>query len=306
MAVKKKTAKKPKSKIAKRIPTTRKKAAPKRAKSIRKSPAAKPASFTSINMPQVENLLSELEYGEGLAEFFDIIYSEKIITQVQLPFFKMLVDKYKITSACDLACRTGQTLQLLHKLGVKKLTGVDVSPAMVERASKKVKTANFFLSELFLAPQTVEGQKFDFVFCTKDSLPMVLDDEALFNFFSNVKNLLNEGGVFVAELWNYEKIWRNKERFMPVMDRGEKSPRIFFIENDFHNELLVRNMIRIEKNSQEWYMRPLSIPARPITRNELDFFATENQFSKWGFLGSYAGTPYSSTESPYCVLLALK
>lgn len=265
-------------------------------------------SFVSQNLPQVENLLSEIEYGEAIAEYFDVLYPEEVLTRVQAAFYEMIIKKYSVRSACDLACRTGQTLKLLSKLGIKKLAGVDVSPAMIARCKKKVpKSVPLYVNDVYLAPHSVGESKFDLVICTKDSLPMVLDDEALMNFFAQARELLTDSGVLIVEMWNYEKIWRNKERFMPVMDRiTKKESRLFFLENDFHQELLVRNLIRLERNKHEWILRALSIPARPVTRNEVEFFVKEAQFTKWGFLGSYGGGPYVPNESMYTILIATK
>ena len=287
----------------KKKPKAKKRIAKKRPVKKRTSPA-----FVSRNVPQIENLLSEIEYGESIAEYFDILYPEEVLTRVQAAFYEMIIKKYNVRSACDLACRTGQTLKLLNKLGIKKLAGVDVSPAMIARCKKKVpKNTVLFVNDVYLAPLSVGETKFDLVICTKDSLPMVLDDEALMNFFGQARQLLTDNGVLIVEMWNYEKIWRNKERFMPVMDRcTKKDSRLFFLENDFHQELLVRNLIRLEKDKHEWILRALSIPARPITRNEVEFFVKEAQFSKWGFLGSYAGGPYVPQESMYTILIATK
>ena len=275
-----------------------------------KKPARKTSkpAFKSRNVPQIENLLSEIEYGESIAQYFDILYPEEVLTRIQAAFYEMIIRKYNVTSACDLACRTGQTLKLLHKLGVKELAGVDVSPAMIALSRKKLpKHVPLFVNDVYLAPHSVGDSKFDLVICTKDSLPMVLDDEALMNFFAQAWELLTDHGVLIVEMWNYEKIWRNKERFMPVMDRCTmKDSRLFFLENDFHQELLVRNLVRLEKDKNEWSLRALSIPARPVTRNEVEFFVKEAQFSKWGFLGSYSGGPYVPNESMYTILIATK
>ncbi len=288
----------------------KKKPKPKKKTSSKKRPVKLKAksSFVSQNIPQSENLLTEIEYGESMADYFDILYPDEVLTRVQSPFYKMIVQKYGITSVCDLACRTGQTLKMIGRLGVKKMAGVDVSPAMIERCKKKLpKNTPLYVNDLYLAPLSVGDAKFDLVICTRDSLPLVLDDEALLNFFSQARQMLTDKGVLIIEMWNYEKIWRNKERFMPVMDRiNKRESRLFFLENDFHQELLVRNMIRLEKTKQEWILRALSIPARPITRNEVEFFVKEAQFTKWGFLGSYSGGPYVPNESMYTILIAMK
>lgn len=263
-------------------------------------------TFISVNIPQTENLLSELEYGEELSAYFDLLYPEKIVESIHRPFYEMIIKKYNVTSACDLSCRTGQTLKLLSRLGIKKLTGVDASPSMLKISRKKLpRTTQFINQEIPLAPTVLSGQKFDLVLCTKDSLPLILDDESLMNFFQQARELLTDKGILIVETVNYGKIWKNKERFMPVMDRSLKNiPQLFFFINDFHQELLVRNLMRVERNKNEWYVRSLSIPIRPLVPNEIEFFVKETAFSKWGFLGSYSGKDYMQNESPYTILIA--
>lgn len=276
---------------------------------MKKKRPAKKAVPPSINVPQPENLLDEDSYGDELAEFFDEMYPASVVEKIHGPFLRMLIQKYNVTSACDLACRTGQTLALLKKLGIKKLTGMDSSEEHLKRAKKKL-GKSVTLDRQFLrdAPGSLRGQTFDLVLCTKDSLPALLDDEGLFEFFKNTHHILSEKGLFVAEMLNYGKIWKRKERFQPVMDRSKKTGggHFFFYMNDFHQELLVRHLIRLERNRHEWYLRSSGLPVRPFQLNEIDLFVKEGGFSKWGFLGSYAGKPYVENESPYTILIALK
>jgi len=279
------------------------------AKPKKKTAARKPAaSEPSLNVPQLENLLEEEAYIEEIAPFFDEMYPASVVEKVHGPFLKMLVQKYKVQSACDLACRTGQTLALLKKFGIKRLVGVDGSDANLAIARKKLgKDATVDRYPLREAPASLDGQTFDMVLCTKDSLPSVLDDEGLFEFFKKVYSLLSPTGVFVAEIINYGKVWKQRERYQPIMDRTKKSGgHMFFYMHEFTNELLVRHLVRLEKSKSEWFLRATGTPIRPLQPNEIELFVKEAGFSKWGFLGSYAGKPYVEKESLYTILLALK
>jgi glycine/sarcosine N-methyltransferase len=260
------------------------------------------------NIAQPELLLTEKEYADGLAEYFDLLFPDTVVEQIYKPFFTMMVNKHGIRSVCDLACRSGQTLKMLSKMGLKKMCGVDISSGMIRRAKKKTdKKVQYFISELAKAPNVVGSRTFDMVICTKDALPVVLDDEALINFFKSIRNILTDKGVMILELMNYEKVWRNKERFMPVMDRSlAKTPRLFFFMNDFHEELIVRNLMHLEKEKEEWHLKPLSIPARPIVPAEVEFFLEEAKYSKWAFLGNYSGKPFADMESTHLIVIARK
>jgi len=262
--------------------------------------------LVSQNIPQTENLLTESEYEDAIAPYFDELFSPKIMDEAHKPFYNMLVKKYHTQSACDISCRTGQTLKVLSSLGVKKLTGIDVSPAMIAEGKKKLPKAEWFVAPLNAAAQAVSG-KYDLIVCSKDSLTLVLDDESLLNIFIQLKELLNDNGILIVEVLNYEKIWKHKERFMPVMDRSDgRSPKLFFYLNDFHEELVVRNLVRFTHDQDEWFAKVFSIPIRPLMHAELEFFVKEAQYSKYGFFGSYSGTPYSVDRSPYAILIAKK
>ncbi len=262
----------------------------------------------SLNIAQPELLLSEKEYADGLAEYFDLLFPDSIVERMYKPFFRMMVEKHGVTSVCDLACRSGQSLKMLSALGVKKLCGMDISAKMLQLAKKKTpKNVKYIIADLASAPRSAGKNKYDLVICTKDALPVVLDDEALINFFKDSRALLTDKGIMVIEMMNYEKVWRNKERFMPVMDRSlAKTGRLFFFMNDFHEELIVRNLMHLQKDKQEWFLKPLSVPARPIVPAEVEFFLQEAQFSRWTFLGSYTGKPFIEMESTHLIVVARK
>ncbi len=282
---------------------------PKRPKPGTKKRIKKNESLPDIfQQAQPEVLLSEAEYGEGIADLFDILFPDRVVKAVYKPFFNMLIRKHQVRSACDLACRTGQTLKMLRELKIEKLTGIDISPKMTAKCRKKISSKIQFIgSDLALAPSTITGKQFDMILCTKDALPVVLDDDALINFFRDLRLCLTDNGLLVIEINNYQKIWRNKERFLPVIDRSvSKQPQLFFFMNDFHEELLVRNLMHLRYDHQQWKLRPLSIPIRPLLPAEIEFFLTEGQYSKWAFLGNYQGQSYIPEQSPHLIVIAKK
>ncbi len=265
-------------------------------------------SAAAVPAPLPEVLLSELEYGERIAAFFDILFPDRIVESIYKPFYKMLIGKHGIRSACDLACRTGQTLKMMDSLGITNLTGADINPEMIRRCREKIKSrVKYIQSEIALAPEHLASQAYDLILCTKDALPVVLDDEALIQFFKQARKALSVSGVLVIEINNYQKIWRRKERFLPVIDRSAaKKQQLFFFMNDFHEELLVRNLMHLHNEGGHWELTPLSIPVRPLLPAEIEFFLSEAQYSKWGFIGDYRGRPFSSEESPNLIVIAKK
>lgn len=258
------------------------------------------------NLPAAEVLLDEGQFGDAMADLFDDLYPPPYMASAQRPFYAMMVRKYQPKSVLDTSCRTGQTLLLLRDLGVKKLSGVDVSMEMLKLAKRRLKASCPLMQSGVRAPFTkLHHERYDFILSTKDALSLVLDDDALIKFFRDAHHHLADSGILIVETLNYEKIWKQKERFLPVMDRSLPSkPMLFTMVLDFHEELLVRNLIKLEKKEGEWYWRALSTPVRPVTRAEIEFCVKEAGFSKWGFLGGYGASSYDPAHSIYTVLIA--
>jgi SAM-dependent methyltransferase len=75
-------------------------------------------------------------------------YVQRIFEELQhKPLDRQLLERFadavrEVGPACDLGCGPGQVAQYLHERGVE-VTGIDLSPAMIERARRLVPGAKF-------------------------------------------------------------------------------------------------------------------------------------------------------------------
>src|SRR6187401_2434871 len=75
-------------------------------------------------------------------------YVRRIFDELQhKPLDQELLDRFAasvrdVGPACDMGCGPGQVAQYLHERGVQ-VTGIDLSPAMIERARRLVPGARF-------------------------------------------------------------------------------------------------------------------------------------------------------------------
>lgn len=75
-------------------------------------------------------------------------YVQRIFEELQhKPLDRQLLDRFadavrEVGPACDLGCGPGQVAQYLHERGVE-VTGIDLSPAMIEHARRLVTGAQF-------------------------------------------------------------------------------------------------------------------------------------------------------------------
>ena len=100
----------------------------------------------------------------------------------------------------DLCCGTGTVSLLLAKEG-HQVSGVDISPAMIELAAQKAQAmgvqADFHAQD---AASFRLGKKFDLVFSFFDSLNYILESAALQQAFYQVSEHLNPGGLFIFDV----------------------------------------------------------------------------------------------------------
>ena len=100
----------------------------------------------------------------------------------------------------DLCCGTGTVSLLLAKEGYR-VSGVDISPAMIELATQKSQEAG--IPADFHAQDAAAfrlGKKFDLVFSFFDSLNYILESSSLQQAFYRVSEHLNPDGLFIFDV----------------------------------------------------------------------------------------------------------
>lgn len=121
----------------------------------------------------------------------------------------------------DLCCGTGTVSLILAEEG-RRVSGVDISPAMIELAAQKAQAigirADFHAQD---AATFRLGKKFDLVFSLFDSLNYILESSALQQAFYRVSEHLNANGLFVFDM-NTELALAG--RFFDQSNVGSRSP----------------------------------------------------------------------------------
>ncbi|HET6454473.1 MAG TPA: class I SAM-dependent methyltransferase [Armatimonadota bacterium] len=108
--------------------------------------------------------------------------------------------RHRPKTMLDLCCGTGTVSLLLASEGYQ-VSGVDISPKMIERATQKAQAmgiqADFHAQD---ASAFRLGRKFDLVFSLFDSLNYILEASALQQAFYRVSEHLNPRGLFIFDV----------------------------------------------------------------------------------------------------------
>lgn len=120
----------------------------------------------------------------------------------------------------DVACGTGRlSIFLKEKLNEKiNLTGLDISPQMLDLARKKAKIfgkgINFIEGDIYRLP--FDDNQFDAVVGLRFSMHMPEIETAL----KELSRVVKKGGLVIFDVWNFDSLLRLKKRDCLPEERG--------------------------------------------------------------------------------------
>ena len=257
------------------------------------------------NDVEPDTLPTVAEFYDGLAPDYDTMTGFQKRFVHEKPFFRLLVEKYKIRSALDAGCGTGFHSLLLAQLGVQVMA-IDVSPAMIAEVQKHAHELNLNINAVlssFSDLNRIEGLRFDAVFAMGNSLAHLLSDEEIRSSLDCFASILNPNGILFMQNLNYDRILARKERIQSIKEVDDKTFIRFY---DYTDHLLTFNVLTIARDAGIVRQNLQSVQLRPIRSAELSAMMLSSQFGDIKLLGSIALEDYSPTTSKDLVLLARK
>lgn len=224
----------------------------------------------------------------------------------ELPFFESLFAGQGVQRVLDVACGTGHHAIALAMQGYE-VAGVDLSAAMIElarqNAAEQDVVAAFAVAGL--GELSTLGQTFDAALCLGNSLPHLLSAEAVDDALADLAAVLRPGGFLVIQNRNFDRVWAERERFMPPQAAQDAHGEWIFVRfYDFHPETVTFNMLRLRRADDGWAQDAESTELRPIFSRDLARALDAAGFEPVLFHGSYDGSPFSPEESGDLIAVA--
>jgi SAM-dependent methyltransferase len=259
------------------------------------------------------------EFYDGLGEDYDRMVSWEVRLQREEVFFQELFAAEGIRSVLDAACGTGMHAVAFARRGLRS-AGADLSPAMVaqarlnaERARVPVELAAAGFGKLAAA---FPGP-FDAVTCLGNSLPHLLDEAALRDCLTDFALLLRPGGTLVIQNRNYDRLLRERQRFMPVSARAAPEGETLFLRiTDFPGagaapgspeaETVEFTIVTLRKRGGSWSQSVQTTPLRALRGFTLQGSLTAAGFSRIRMYGGYGREPWDPTTAADLVVVARK
>ena len=246
-----------------------------------------------------------------LGDDYDLMVSWEERLEREKRFFRGLFAAHGVRRVLDCACGTGMHAVAFARWGLVS-AAADLSPVMVEHARGNARAAEVSV-DLRVAgfgemAASFEGT-FDAVTCLGNSLPHLPDDASLRACLADFHAVTRPGGVLVIQNRNYDRVLRDRQRFMPVAARSDPDGETLFIRiTDFparqSDESIDFTLVTLRKKGGAWSQSAHSTPLRALRRATLEGTLAAAGFSSIEAYGGYGGAPFDSQGSSDLVIVA--
>ncbi|NPA44515.1 MAG: class I SAM-dependent methyltransferase [Chlorobi bacterium] len=202
----------------------------------------------------------------------------------------------------DIGCSVGELSYLIAKSGYKVI-GVDLDATQIGIAKKRyVKESNlqFIKSDMLFLDNIFTEKSFNSILCLGNVL-VHLNGLQVLSFLNQVYNLLENKGIFIGQIVNYDKILSEKiTEFPEIETENVKFIRKYNIRSD--NTILFTTTYILKKSGEQITG---SVPLFPLKSGELKNLLQQSGFSNINFYGNFKEVSYL-IQSPASVFTATK
>lgn len=249
-------------------------------------------------------LFSRLEYRRFVA------WPKRI--QREAPLLMEILESGPERRILDLGCATGEHSRFLAEAGFQ-VTGVDRSEALIDEARRDASgLVDFRVGDLRNLSEILSGEKFGGAVCLGNTLASLVSEEDVEAFAGGLKRVLLPGAPLVIQVLNYERLRRQRARYLPLNFSPEGDGwKIFLRLLEFPNArevLFVPASLLLDYAAEP----PLKVVHSQVVRlrtwrlEELAAVFTRAGLAVEAAYGSYSREPFSPEGSTDLIVVARK
>lgn len=218
----------------------------------------------------------------------------------QIQFVKDRISNPQEMSLLDIGCGTGD-LSLELATSFEKVVGIDLDSAMLNAArkeAKKIKNIKFHQLNMMDIKSRFGPDAFDAILCFGNTLVHLENTSAILDFFMQINSILKEGGKFLLQIINYDRILDHNIDSLPTLDNNH----INFVRN--YHYWKDRHLIEFEtiltiKSTNQVILN--NIPLFPIRQSEIEKLLFQAGFKTIQFFGDFMGDPLLPESIPMII-----
>jgi glycine/sarcosine N-methyltransferase len=250
------------------------------------------------------------DFYDELGEDYDLMVSWEERISREEDFLKERFNRHGARRVLDAACGTGMHAVRFAQWGLS-VSAADLSRTMVEKAAENARRAGTAVDAhvaAFGGLTAAFGTGFDAVTCLGNSLPHLLDDASLTAALSDMAAALRPGGILVLQNRNYDRVLREKQRFMPAAARPAPEGEVVFLRmTDFRGgDALDFTIFTLRRRGGEWGFSARTTPLRAMGRATLETALKQAGFGAVDSWGSYRGEAYDAPGTADLIIVAVR
>jgi glycine/sarcosine N-methyltransferase len=228
--------------------------------------------------------------------------------QAEMPFILQKIGpardpKGQPLQMLDAACGTGMHVVALAKEGYA-VAGADLSSGMIDYAFRNAQAsdiqARFEVAGFGGLAERFGVKAFHALLCLGNSLPHLLDTQALQSAIADFAACLRPGGVLLVQNRNFDAVLANKERWMEPQSYQDIGREWLFLRfYDFEPDgLLTFNIFTLRReDGSPWKQQVSATRLWPIRQFELAGALSAAGFSSLTWYGNMMGDPFNPGSS---------
>ncbi len=243
---------------------------------------------------------------EGFAGRFDRLMDWDKRRFREEPFFRRLIDQ-GLRTFLDCHCGTGFHCAMLTEMGCN-VEGVDVSPHMLEVASKNLRARDLDISlHLCDVKEMRIDRQFDCVLSMGNSLPHEFGDENLLRSLRRMHETLKPDGRCVVHIENYDRLYADGDRFIPSrFSRKKNGAEAFIFAIDYFEDMVVFNILSIIEENGVPRFNVDVVEYNPVSCEKMHTLLRDAGFRDIEAYGDFRMTPLVESESYDAIFVARK
>jgi SAM-dependent methyltransferase len=220
----------------------------------------------------------------------------------EFPFYHRLFQEHQARRIVDWACGTGRHAVYLSQQGYE-VTGVDVSLEMLElareNAAREGAIVTWVESDLCEVGEELDDlSPFDGALCVGNSLSVLDTQEKLERAFVNIHRELRSGGVFIAQILNYELFPGEGIKFDTPRRAVHQDKEMLFLKFfDMRQGRLTANFLNFQREEEGWALEVETSPLYPWKKPAVEAALTKAGFAPLTFFGDHQFTPFDPQKS---------
>lgn len=229
----------------------------------------------------------------------------------EFPFYHRIFQEHQARRIVDWACGSGRHAIYLTQQGYE-VTGVDISPDMLElaqeNAAKEGVMVNWVETDLCdLGEELDDLSPFDGAICVGNSLSVLDREERLSKAFSHIYRELRGGGVFIAQILNYELFPAQGIKYdTPRAAIYEGQEMLFLKFFDMRQGRITANFLNFQREGEGWNLEVETSPLYPWKKPQVESALAQAGFGTVTFYGDHQFSAFDPQKSHDLIWVAEK